>query len=130
MLINIVIQLSSLCHKLFYMYTYSHVWVIAVRLSSEDSFLLSEDLSERYPNQSSFESYASAEDDEPYIVAEISEQVYPMTFALGDNSSTFNISDFPNIYINGLLTEGKLYSVSVRFFSSSSTVSYSLICKQ
>ena len=110
-----------------YCFIYSHVWVIAVRLSSEDSFILSVDLSERFPNQSSFKNYTTAEDDEPYIVAEISEQVYPMTFALGDNSSTFNISDFPDIYINGPLTVGKLYSVSVRFFSSISTVSCNFV---
>ena len=110
-----------------YIHTYSHAWIIAVRLSSVDSFILSVNTSERYPNQSSFENYTTAGDDEPYIVAEISEQVYPMTFALGDNFSTFLISDFPDIYINGPLTEGRSYSVFVRFFSPRTSVSC-IIC--
>ena len=105
------------------MYIYSHVWVVAIRLSSQNSPILSVDTNEEYPTQDSFESYATAEDDEPYIVAEISQQNYPTTFALGDNSTTFTISDFPELYINGPLIEGRFYSIFVRFFSSLPAVS-------
>ena len=101
--------------------------MVAVRLSSENSSILSVDTEVEYPDRDSFESYATADDDEPYIVAEISQQNYPLTFALGDNSSTFNISDFPDIYINGPLTEGRFYSTFVRFFSASPTVSCIMI---
>ena len=100
------------------MYIHSHVWVVAVRLSSQDSSILSANTSEEYPNRDSFASYGTAEDDEPYIAAEISQQNYPSTFALGDNSSTFFISDFPDLYINGPLMEGRLYSIFVRYFSA------------
>ena len=98
--------------------------MVAIRLSSADSPVLSLNTNEAYPTRNSFESYATAEDDEPYIVAEISEANYPMTFPLGDNSSSFAISDFPDIYFNGPLTEGRLYSVFVRFFSPRPTLSY------
>jgi len=97
---------------------------VAIRLSSADSPVLSVNTNEEYPTRSSFKSYDTANDDEPYIVAEISQQNYLQRFRLGDNSSTFNISDFPDIYINGPLTEGRFYSVFVRFFSSRSTVSW------
>ena len=107
---------------------YSHVWVAAVRLSSENGSVLSVDTDVEYPDRNSFASYETAEDDEPYIVAEISQQNYPLTFALGDNSSTFSISDFPDVYINGALQEGRFYSTFVRFFSSSPPVSYIMIC--
>ena len=103
---------------------HSHAWVIAIRLSSADSPALSVDLNERYPTRDSFQSYLTAEEDQPYIVAEISRQNYPMTFPLGDNSTSFVISDFPDLYINGPLIEGQMYSVSVRFFPSSPAVSY------
>ena len=108
-----------------HMYIHSHVWVVAVRLSSQDSFILSDsvDTNEEYPTRDSFSSYATAEDDEPYIAAEISQQNYPTTFALGDNSSTFSISDFPDLYINGPLMEGRLFSIFVRFFSALPPVS-------
>ena len=100
------------------MYIHSHVWVVAVRLSSQKSSILMLNTNEEYPTQDSFMSYATAEDDEPYIAAEISQQNYPSTFALGDNSSTFFISDFPDLYINGPLMEGRLYSIFVRYFSA------------
>ena len=89
----------------------------AIRLSSANSPVLSLDTNEVYPTTSSFESYATAGDDEAYIVAEISQANFPMLFPLGDNSSSFAISDFPNIYFNGPLTEGRVYSVFVRYFS-------------
>ena len=98
-------------------YIHSHAWVVAVRLSSQNSSILFVNTNEEYPTENSFANYATAEDDEPYIVAEISQQNYPTTFRLGDNSSTFSISDFPDLYINGPLIEGKLYSIFVRFFS-------------
>lgn len=103
--------------------------MIAVLLSSENSSILSVDLDNEYPTRNSFESYANAENDEPYICAEISEQNYQLidTFALGDNSSTFNISDFPDLYINGPLMEGRFYSVFVRFFSNRPSVSFLLM---
>ena len=105
------------------MYIHSHVWVVAVRLSSQDSPILSVDTNEEYPTQDSFASYTTAEDDEPYIAAEISQQNYPTTFALGDNSSTFSISDFPDLYINGPLMEGRSFSIFVRYFSALPPVS-------
>ena len=110
----------SLC---VHMYIHSHVWVAAVRLSSQDSPILFVDTNKEYPTRDSFASYATAEDDEPYIAAEISQQNYPTTFALGDNSSTFSISDFPELYINGPLMEGRLFSIFVRYFSALPQVS-------
>ena len=97
--------------------------MVAVRLSSQDSPILLVDTSEQYPTRDSFASYGTAEDDEPYITAEISQQNYPTTFALGDNSSTFSISDFPDLYINGPLMEGRLFSIFVRYFSALPQVS-------
>ena len=99
----------------------------AIRLSSVDSPVLSVDTNEVYPTENSFESYTTAVDDEPYIVAEISQANFPMLFPLGDNSSSFAISDFPGIYINGPLTEGRVYSVFVRYFSPRPQVSCILI---
>ena len=106
-----------------HMYIHSHVWVVAVRLSSQNSSILLLNTNEEYLTRDSFVSYATAKDDEPYIVAEISQQNYPLTFSLGDNSSTFFTSDFPNLYINGPLMEGRLYSIFVRFFSALPQVS-------
>ena len=105
------------------MYIHSHVWVVAVRLSSQNSSILLLNTNEEYLTRDSFVSYATAKDDEPYIAAEISQQNYPLTFSLGDNSSTFFISDFPDLYINGPLMEGRLYSIFVRFFSALPQVS-------
>lgn len=98
---------------------------MAVRLSSLNSFILSANISEEYPNRESFASYETAGDDQLYIVAEISQPNYPMMFALGDNVTTFSISDFPNLYINGPLIAGSSYSTFVRFFSPLPPVSCS-----
>ena len=95
----------------------------AIRLSSANSPVLSLDTNEVYPTTISFESYATAGDDEAYIVAEISQANFPMLFPLGDNSSSFPISDFPDIYFNGPLMEGRIYSVFVRYFSPRPQVS-------
>ena len=97
--------------------------MIAIRLSSANSPALSVNLNEVYPTRDSFQSYTTAEEDQAYLVAEISRQNYPIRFPLGDNSSSFAISDFPFLYINGPLVEGQMYSVSVRFFPSSPEVS-------
>ena len=94
--------------------------MIAVRLSSADSSMLSSDTNKDFPTRESFETYFTAGDDESYIVAEISAQNYPMTFTLGDHSLTIGISDLD---FNGPLTVGRDYSVFVRFFSFSSPVS-------
>jgi len=102
---------------------YSHAWVIAVGLSSASSSILSSDTNEDYPTRESFETYSAAGDDDPYIVAEIAAQNYPVTFTLGDHNLTANISDFSFLDINGPLTEGRDYSVFVRFFSFSVPVS-------
>ena len=72
-----------------------------------------------YPNRTAFSSFSNALDDEPYIVAEISAANYPVTFALGDNSSTAQYSDFLELDYNGPLMEGRYYSIFVRFFSPS-----------
>ena len=97
--------------------------MIAVRLNSADSSMLSSDTNKDFPTRESFETYFTAGDDESYIVAEISAQNYPMTFTLGDHSLTIGISDFPDLDFNGPLTVGRDYSVFVRFFSFSSPVS-------
>ena len=108
---------------------YSHAWVAAIRLSSANSPVLSVNTNEVYPTTDSFESYTTAQDDEAYIVAEISLANFPMLFPLGDNSSSFGISDFPDMYINGPLTEGRLYSIFVRYFSPRPAVSYILVLR-
>ena len=105
---------------------YSHVWVIAVRLSSRDSDVLSIN-TDSYLTRAAFKNYSNALDDEPYIVAEINAEKYPATFALGDNSSTFEYSDFSDLDFNGPLMEGRLYSYFVRFFSSSPPVSHIIL---
>lgn len=97
--------------------------MIAVRLSSASSSVLFSDTNEDYPTRESFEAYSTAGDDEPYIVAEISAENYPMTFTLGDHNLTANISDFPFLDFNDPLTEGRDYSVFVRFFSFGTPVS-------
>jgi len=97
--------------------------VIAVRLSSDISSVLFSDTNEDYPNRESFETYDTAGDDEPYIIAEISAQNYPTTLVLGDHLMTASISDFPNLDFNGPLTEGREYSIFVRFFAISVSVS-------
>ena len=101
--------------------------MIAVRLSSANSSVLSINIDEVYPTRNSFQSFTTAGDDQPYIAAEISRQNYPIRFPLGDNSSSFVISDFPFLYINGPLVEGQMYSVSVRFFSPVPDVSCIMI---
>lgn len=97
-----------------------------MRLSSRDSDVLKTNTS-RYLNRSSFKNYSNAMDDEPYIVAEIDVSDYPATFALGDNSSTYRISDFFNLDINGPLMEGRPYSFFVRFFSPRPPVNYAVM---
>ena len=94
-----------------------------MRLSSASSTVLFSDTNEDYPTRESFETYFTADDDEPYIVAEISAENYPMMFTLGDHSLTASISDFPDLDFNGPLTAGRDYSVFVRFFSFSAPVS-------
>ena len=106
----------SLRHML--LYPYSHAWVVAVRLSSMDSNVLSSNTS-GYLNRAAFANFMNAQDDQPYIVAEIDASNYPRTFALGDNSSTAPYSDFPELDYNGPLLEGRYYSFFVRFFSPS-----------
>jgi len=86
--------------------------------------MLSVDTNEDYPTRESFETYSTAGDDDPYIVAEIAAQNYPMTFILGDHNFTASISDFSDLDFNGPLTEGRDYSVFIRFFSSSAQVSF------
>ena len=101
------------CHEYCYC---SHVWVIAVRLSSSDSDVLRSNTSD-YSNRAAFKNYSNALDDEPYIAAEIDASNYPMTFALGDNELTMVYSDFPELDFNGPLMEGRSYNYFVRFFS-------------
>ena len=102
--------------------------MLAVRLSSASSFVLFSNTNEDYPTRESFKTYFTAGDDEPYIVVETSAENYPMTFVLGDHSLTTNISDFPDLDFNGPLTEGRGYSVFVRFFSFSGPVSGNDMC--
>jgi len=97
--------------------------VIAVRLSTAESSVLSSDTNEDYPTRESFETYLTADDDELYIVAEISAENYPVTFTLGNHNFTANISDFSDLDLNGPLIEGRDYSIFVRFFSFSASVS-------
>ena len=92
-----------------------------MRLSSRDSDVMNIDTNV-YANRAAFKNYSNAMDDEPYIVAEIDTSKYPATFALGDNSSTAEISDFPDLDYNGPLMEGMFYSYFVRFFSPSTLV--------
>ena len=106
---------NSGCHEYCSVH-YSHVWVIAVRLSSMDSDVLNTSTDD-YLTRAAFRSYSDAMDNEPYIVAEIDANNYPATFALGDSALTFMYSDFPNLDFNGPLMEGTLYSYFVRFFS-------------
>ena len=99
---------------------HSHVWIIVVQLSSRDSDVLSENLSVQYPDRASFRNCRTAGPDQPYVVAEIAFSNYVQTpkFALGDNSSTMSISDFPDRDCNDALEPGTLYSYAVRFFTS------------
>ena len=80
--------------------------------------MLSANLTVSYPNRDSFKNCTTAQPNEPYVVAEIAFANYPRTFALGDNSSTMDISDFPIRDCNDALKPGTLYSYAVRFFSS------------
>ena len=97
-----------------------------MRLSSKDSDVVNTDTN-AYFNRTSFKTYLDALDDEPYIVAEIDASNYPVTFALGDNSSTATVSDFPILDYNGPLMEGKYYSIFVRFFSPQIPVNYIVV---
>ena len=97
--------------------------MIAVRLSSASSSVLFSNTNKDYPTRESFETYFTVGDDEPYIVAETSAKNYPTRFTLGNGSLTASISDFPDLDYNGPLTEGRDYSVFVRFFSFSAPVS-------
>ena len=97
-----------------------------MRLSSRNSNV-TETNTNLYANRDAFKSYSTAMDDEPYIVAEINATNYPETFALGDNSSTADISDFLNLDYNGPLMEGRLYSYFVRFFSPRIPVQYIVV---
>ena len=92
-----------------------------MRLSSRDSDVINTDTN-AYPDRAAFKNFSNAMDDEPYVVAEIDFSNYPATFALGDNSSTGDISDFPDRDYNGPLMEGRAYSYFVRFFSPSTPV--------
>ncbi|XP_065910088.1 uncharacterized protein [Dysidea avara] len=101
---------------------FSHVWIVVARLSLANSSVLYINTNEKYPSRESFKTYFTAGDDEPYIVAEISAENYPTKLTLGDHLLTANISDFSDLDYNGPLTEGRDYSVFVRFFSYSSPV--------
>ena len=96
------------------------------RLSLANSSVLYINTNEKYPSRESFKTYFTAGDDEPYIVAEISAENYPTKLTLGDHLLTANISDFSDLDYNGPLTEGRDYSVFVRFFSYSSPVSVTI----
>ena len=97
------------------------MWVVAVRLSSRDSDVINTDTN-AYADRAAFKNFSNAMDDEPYVVAEIDFSNYSATFALGDNSLTEDISDFPDRDYNGPLMEGRAYSYFVRFFSPSTPV--------
>ena len=102
------------------------MWVVAVRLSSRNSDVIRSDTN-AYADRAAFKNFSNAMDDEPYVVAEIDFSNYPATFALGDNSSTGGISDFPDRDYNGPLMEGRAYSYFVRFFSPSTPVQYIVV---
>ena len=97
-----------------------------MRLSSRNSDVINTDTN-LYADRAAFKNYSNAMDDEPYIVAEIDASNYPETFALGDNSSTADISDFSERDYNGPLMEGRFYSYFVRFFSPGIPVQYIVV---
>jgi len=102
---------------------------VVARLSSANSSLVYIKTNEDYPTRDSFETYFTAGDDDPYIVAEISAENYPTTFTLGDHNFTANISDFHDKDYNGPLTEGRDYSIFIRYFSHSLvSVTISVYC--
>jgi len=80
--------------------------------------VLMANLNTEYPDRASFKNCRTAGPDEPYVVAEIAYANYPLTFALGDNSSTMSISDFPDRDCNDALEPGTRYSYTVRLFNS------------
>ncbi|XP_064387090.1 receptor-type tyrosine-protein phosphatase S-like isoform X2 [Halichondria panicea] len=99
--------------------TFSHYWVVVIRLDDASAFDESRNPTSVYPDNSSFTNYSASVPLTPYIAAEIRADNYQpsMVFILGDESGTRGINDFPDLYRNGPLEQGSTYTAFVRAFS-------------
>ena len=117
--------------------SFSHFWIIAMKVDDSYAASIRGDSTVRYPNgseisdNSSFVMYSdNIRDNTPYIVAEVSASnlIRSTNFILGDESATQNLNDQP-LYRNGPLTEGTQYTVFLWGFPPSVQVSLKPIAR-
>lgn len=116
---------------LIYFLTYSHFWVIAMRLDNNQVQPL-KNITDQFQDNTSFATYSRyIPINTPYIVAEMSKDIYLQAirfFVLGDENSTQVLNDFPNLYRNGPLLPGSIYTVFVRGFVHSIPPKSAQVC--
>ena len=117
--------------------SFSHFWVIAMKVDASYAASIQRNGTVRFPNgsvisdNSSFILYSdNIPNNTPYIVAEVSaSRLMPsFNFILGDETATRNLNEYPT-YRNGPLTEGTQYTVFLWGFPASVPVSLKAIAK-
>ena len=117
--------------------SFSHFWVIAMKVDANYAASIQQDGTVRFPNgsvisdNSSFVLYSdNIPNNTPYIVAEVSASslMRSINFILGDETATQGLNEYPT-YRNGPLTEGTQYTVFLWGFPSSVPVSLKPIAK-
>jgi hypothetical protein len=115
--------------------SFSHFWVIAMKVDDSFAASIREDGTVRFPNgspisnNSSFVVYPDdIRDNTPYIVAEVDATNSILStpnfeFILGDQAATRDLNDRPDLYRNRPLTEGTQYTVFLWGFPPSVVVS-------
>lgn len=126
-LITVIIRGAAL----IYFLTYSHFWVIAMRLDNSQVQPL-ENMTDQFLDNTSFTTYSSyIPTNTPYIVAEMSTDIYLRAkrfFVLGNENGTRALNDFPKLYRNGPLLPGSTYTVFVRGFVHSIPPESAQVC--
>ena len=116
--------------------SFSHFWVIAMKVDASYAASIQQNGTVRFPNgsvisdNSSFVLYSdNIPNNTPYIVAEVSASrlMRSINFILGDEGATPNLNDQPSLYRNGPLTEGTQYTVFLWGFPASVPVSLKAI---
>ena len=93
----------------------SHLWVVCIRNILPTTRDTAPDTA--FPDNSTFGTYDSAEDNVPYIASEFDAAgiTFPYTFGVGDESEP---NDFPDQYRNGPVMAGRNLDCFVRYFVS------------
>lgn len=105
-------SIALLCH-----YSYSHFWVVVIRIDEgvTSQVQITQDMTVP-PVSASTDPPANT----PYVVAEMSAATYQNNrelFIIGDEGLTRDLNDFPQLYHNLPLLPGSSYTVFVRGFA-------------